>query len=97
MACDGVDAVGQFGEAVGVEAVAGAGSFDLALDEAGFSEDAEVFGDGGLGELEWSPRLLSDMTALRLEGIRIGGREVTIDVADGDVEVTGADGLEVIA
>jgi glycogen debranching enzyme len=46
--------------------------------------------------LELSPSLLSDMTALRLQGVRIGGREVTIDVADGDIEVTGADGLELV-
>ena len=46
------DAGMQDGESVGVDAVAGAGAFDLALDQAGLAQDPQVLGDGRLCEWE---------------------------------------------
>jgi hypothetical protein len=37
-------------DAFRIEAVAGGGALDLALDQAGFAQDFEVLADGGLGQ-----------------------------------------------
>lgn len=49
------------------------------------------------GTVRVASGLLPGMDSLCVSGIRIGGRMVSIRVADGEVEVDGADGLEVVA
>ena len=54
------DAGSECCEAVGVDAVAGAGAFGLSLDEACVAQDAQVFGDGRLGEGELGDDVAGD-------------------------------------
>ncbi|HAS11951.1 MAG TPA: hypothetical protein DCS55_15755, partial [Acidimicrobiaceae bacterium] len=42
------------------------------------------------------PTLLDSMARLRVEGIRVAGCTLTVTVEGGEVEVAGADGLDVI-
>ena len=48
------------------------------------------------GKVWLEPSLPPSMRRLRVEGIRVAGRSLTVTVDDGGTEVTGADGLEIM-